>query len=404
MHRDPLGAVGLVVCTLLVVVALGGVAGVDAATGDGYAADDVGSVAGDALVASTEVDADAVTMRATVDETGAAAWRIDYRVRLDTDDREAAFADLEADVAENESAYVERFDDRMSSTAAGAADATGREMAIEDVSVSTTRQNIPEEYGVLRYEFTWTGFAVVDDGRILAGDALAGTFLAEDHRLTLAWPESYELDAVRPDPAETQSDRVVWVGPTEFADDEPYLAVGQPSAFGGSGLWIAALLSLLVVGGAAYWRRQRVLALIGADADAPADGTAGSDAADPAGHGEDGVSPGADGTGADGTGAGGTGAGAAGGDGTDEEPPEELLSNEERVLRLIERRGGRMKQQEVVQELGWTDARTSQVVSGLREEGELESFRIGRENVLRLPEADEIAPDTGDDGRGADEQ
>ncbi|MFC7232041.1 helix-turn-helix transcriptional regulator [Saliphagus sp. GCM10025308] len=66
----------------------------------------------------------------------------------------------------------------------------------------------------------------------------------------------------------------------------------------------------------------------------------------------------------------------------------ELLSNEEQVINLLESRGGRMKQQSVVEELDWTDAKTSKVVTGLREEGKLESFRLGRENVLSLPEAE----------------
>jgi uncharacterized membrane protein len=72
--------------------------------------------------------------------------------------------------------------------------------------------------------------------------------------------------------------------------------------------------------------------------------------------------------------------------GDDDEPPEDLLSNEERVLRLLERRGGRVKQKAVVDELGWTEAKTSQVVGSLREEGKIESFRLGRENVLALPQ------------------
>ena len=69
-----------------------------------------------------------------------------------------------------------------------------------------------------------------------------------------------------------------------------------------------------------------------------------------------------------------------------EGPPRELLSNEEQVLRLLEERGGRIKQQEVVGELGWTEAKTSQVVSSLREDDAVDVFRIGRENVLTLPE------------------
>ena len=48
-----------------------------------------------------------------------------------------------------------------------------------------------------------------------------------------------------------------------------------------------------------------------------------------------------------------------------------------------------MKQQAVAEELGWTDAKTSQVTKGLREEGDLDGFRLGRENVLSLPESDD---------------
>ena len=68
------------------------------------------------------------------------------------------------------------------------------------------------------------------------------------------------------------------------------------------------------------------------------------------------------------------------------ETPPELLSNEERVLQLLEQRGGRIKQQDVVSELDWTEAKTSQVVGDLREDDEIEVFRIGRENVLSLPD------------------
>jgi len=105
-------------------------------------------------------------------------------------------------------------------------------------------------------------------------------------------------------------------------------------------------------------------------------GSGASEGTEPAG-GDDGSSA----TSAAGGGAGGDGAGSGDSDG----PPAELLSNEERVLRLLEENGGRMKQQQVVQELDWTDAKTSQVVGTLREQDDVEVYRIGRENVLALP-------------------
>jgi hypothetical protein len=60
-----------------------------------------------------------------------------------------------------------------------------------------------------------------------------------------------------------------------------------------------------------------------------------------------------------------------------------------------------MKQKRVAEELDWTAAKTSQVVTGLRDDDDLDGFRLGRENVLSLPEYD-AGPD-GDDGETEDE-
>jgi len=81
--------------------------------------------------------------------------------------------------------------------------------------------------------------------------------------------------------------------------------------------------------------------------------------------------------------------------------PPELLSSGERVLWLLEQNGGRMRQQAVAERLDWTAAKTSQVVSDLRENGAIESFRIGRENVLTLPDVGIMDPtDDGDRENG----
>jgi uncharacterized membrane protein len=77
---------------------------------------------------------------------------------------------------------------------------------------------------------------------------------------------------------------------------------------------------------------------------------------------------------------------AAGAAGAADAAADELLSNEERVERLLERNGGRVKQQEIVSGLEWTEAKTSQVVNAMHEDGRIEKFRIGRENVVKLPE------------------
>jgi hypothetical protein len=63
-----------------------------------------------------------------------------------------------------------------------------------------------------------------------------------------------------------------------------------------------------------------------------------------------------------------------------------LLSDEERVLDLLEERGGRMKQTEIVEETDWSNAKVSQLLSEMDENGEIEKLRLGRENLITLPE------------------
>lgn len=70
---------------------------------------------------------------------------------------------------------------------------------------------------------------------------------------------------------------------------------------------------------------------------------------------------------------------------SDDGPPAELLSDEERVLELLEDRGGRMKQRAVREALGWSETKTSTVVTRMRAEGSIEVYRLGNENTLALP-------------------
>ncbi|WP_459878171.1 helix-turn-helix transcriptional regulator [Halorubrum gandharaense] len=339
-----------------------------------------------------EVDLDDVLLSISVDADGNAAWTIEYRTRLDTDDDEAAFEEFREDVEADPDAYAGEFHDRMTATAADAEEATGREMAVTEMTVSVERRELPREYGIVTYSFHWSNFAVVDGDRLTIGDAIDGLFLDDASELRIAWPDGYGLVEASPAADETRSGSVVWHGPTSFASGEPRVVVNLAAET----TPLALLVVLLAVGVAAAYARRRgsTLALIGAfggsagdgsvepgaaaageESDDEADGAKGEAAAGTDEADGEATEDAADESGAD------AGAGAA-----DIDP--ELLSNEEQVLRLIRENGGRMKQKQVAEELDWTAAKTSQVTKGLREEGELEGFRLGRENVLALPEAD----------------
>ncbi|GGL30613.1 hypothetical protein GCM10009037_12890 [Halarchaeum grantii] len=343
----------------------------------------VGAASGGfAALAPGGVSPDSVDLTVDVAENGSATWTVTYRLALATENETAAFEDLQRDVRANRSAYLDPFAERIRTTVRTAENATGRPMNATAFSVSTRVQSIGSQYGVVAYQFTWHGFAAVDGRTVRAGDAIAGFYIDEDTTLTLSAPEGYRVASVSPPPTTRSETAVAWEGPVTFTDEQPRATFAPPAS---PVPWplvagVVALLAALAGAGLWYRRRARAGGTAGSDgeADGEADGTAAGGAN--AGSGSDAAASDAEPDAA---------AGERERDGADERPPAELLSNEERVKRVLREHGGRARQQEVVAETGWTEAKTSQVVSGMRESGDLESFRIGRENVLKLPDADE---------------
>ena len=330
----------------------------------------VSAASSGSALAQQDIDPDDVLMSITVEADGDAVWEIEYRTRLETDDDKQAFEELRTDVQADSEPYAERFHDRMNGTADAAENATGREMRITEMTVSAENRSLPQEYGVLTYRFRWSNFAAVDGDRLVVGDAIDGLFFDEQTALLISWPDGYELLEASPEPTETRDRTVVYNGPTDFAGGEPRLELAPSSTdatdgeSGDGGSFPASVLSAVVLAVA-------LLAAVGAFiAYRRRDGDESAESADT------GADDGADG-----------GAAAT-------QPDPELLSNEEQVLQLVESEGGRMKQQAVAEQLGWTDAKTSQVTKKLRERGDLEGFRLGRENVLSLPEADDPMSDS----------
>ncbi|ELZ65176.1 hypothetical protein C457_16782 [Haloferax prahovense DSM 18310] len=380
------------------------------------------------------VEPDSTRIVVEVSESGDARWEIQYWTRLDDENTTEAFQSLRDDVRANPDDYTSAFAERIASTVGAAENATGREMAATNVSVSAETRSLPDSFGVVSYSFEWSNFAAVDGDRLVVGDAIEGFFLDSSSRLILSWPDEYGAATVEPAGDETRENTVIWRGSqTEFVSGEPNVVLERGA--GGSGTTVTAtatptdsetpvadddpfptttaliaLVLVVLVGAGALYLRSRG-ALGGGDGGNGGANVAGAAGSTDAGASTDSAAASAgeaDSAAADdaATAAASAGAGAdepdddsnAGDEDGEPSPPPELLSNEERVLRLIESRGGRIKQQEVAGALDWTDAKTSKVVRGMRDEGTIEGFRLGRENVLRLPEDD--ADEDGGDANG----
>ncbi|WP_049980350.1 DUF7345 domain-containing protein [Halolamina rubra] len=341
----------------------------------------VGAAAELPALQTGDVETDTVVLEAAVDEDGDARWSIEYRVALDDQNTTEAFESLQRDIEQNTSDYRGQFASRMERTVSTAENATGREMAVENVTVEARTSPLSGEYGIVRYSFEWVGFAQVSEGQIAAGDALAGLFLDADTELTISWPEGYVVDVADPEPDREGDNSVTWTGPHEFDAGQPQVVLSPEGGSPPLGAIVGVLL-FAAAGVVWYYRRQQAArAREASEGGAPVDDAPASDAA------AETASDASTGAAAGGAAAAADEAGAPADD-----TPEELLSPEERVMRLLERNGGRMKQKAVTEELDWSAARTSQVVGDLRDEGKVESFRLGRENVLKFPDDEDESP------------
>ncbi|WP_435196530.1 helix-turn-helix transcriptional regulator [Natronomonas sp. EA1] len=323
-----------------------------------------------ATALQTTTDPGEMTIEVALQPNGDARWTVTTTFPLnDTDDTRAfeALAErFESD--EEDTAYgIEPFQ----RAATEASEATGRRMAITDVRYSSEIESAGNNStGRLVLSFTWTQFATTDGEEYVVGDAFNttdGTWLtglSPDQTLVVRTPQGYGVfDA----PKQVEQGALVWEGPTSFEPGELQITYtrsanpttptltptpGEPGENGT--LLLVALLALglggLGVGGYLYTRRSD-----------------GGEEPDPAPAAE--PEPAAD---------------------AEDEPDFELLSDEERVEYMLEQNGGRMKQANIVKETGWSNAKVSQLLSAMDEEGRIDKLRIGRENLISLPD-EEIA-------------
>ena len=331
---------------------------------------------------------DNTVTRITLQPDGDAVWTVRFRTRLATAAALEEYEAFQADFEANTSRYLSPFAERMTRVVAGANDSYDRDLRAVDFEARTSVQELPQRWGVVAFEFRWVGFATVEGERLEVGDVFAGGFfIAEGDVLELAVPDGYAADTVEPTPDEVDDGVVQWTGREDFADRTPRV-VATPAGGGLPGLlWPAAGLGVLVVLGVLVAHRRGRLgwaSLRGSRADASE--PAGASAPDshstsepPSGAATSPAGPDA------------AASPSSEGDATtdsDVSPPPgddgEVRTNEEQVIALLEAADGQRKQAAIGAALGWSDSKTSRVLSSLADEGTIEKIRIGRENVIRL--------------------
>lgn len=338
---------------------------------------------------STAIVSANTTIIVELQTDGDAHWTILETFNLSTDSEKAAFRELatsfESDEAQGSNLGFDSFE-----RASELVDAeTDREMAVRDGERSATTDRVEDGWGELYVTFTWENFARMENGRMYVDDVLQTreglwmSGLTEDQHLVIRTPEELGIDDAQAIP---QDGELHWYGPATFTEETLQITlIGEgnetivtPVNGNGGGTSILSLL-LAIGGGIAaivvvvflVLNRERIDGVVYTDDEDEEETDVGSDTDLLLGTGDD---PESDGM--------------AESQETEDDIDEELLSDEERVVRLLERNGGRMKQANIVRETDWSNAKVSQLLSSMEDEGQINKLRIGRENLISFPDED----------------
>lgn len=189
---------------------------------------------------------------------GSAAVSVRSTFDLTTEAEREAFQSLVDDERVQQDA-AGRFLDRLRPVASGAANATGREMAVTDATVDL-RRTADGETGVVTLSVTWAGLAAVEGDRLVVTEPFASGF-APDRPFVLRAPDGYEVTSAAPEPAATARAEATWTAGADLsgfavemqptATDDAARSGGQP----GFGVTTAVLAGIVGVLTAAARRR-----------------------------------------------------------------------------------------------------------------------------------------------------
>ncbi|WP_435319000.1 helix-turn-helix transcriptional regulator [Haloarchaeobius sp. TZWSO28] len=329
-------------------------------------------------------------------ENGSARFAIHYERNLNESER-SQFEEFAERFENNETELWTDFQRRADSLVAAGRNQTGREMTATGFQRRANIQTGFNDIGVVEMSFVWTGFARESGDRLVVSDVFeGGLYIGPSQSLVVETGSNLSFASVTPEGtfsgnSPATSDSVTWQGEKQFSDERPRIELVPADSAGGttSGggettapgdgptdagpsdgggfptMPVLLVVALVGVGGVVVWWRTR-------DDGAPAtttstEGPTGPDTAEMSG--------------------GATTDTAAEADEPAPEPAvsdEELLTDEDRVRKLLEEHGGRMRQSNIVDETDWSKSKVSMLLSDMEDEGDISKLRVGRENIVSL--------------------
>jgi uncharacterized membrane protein len=336
---------------------------------------------------------DTTTFEIRVYANGSTRWTIQHGRPLDNETEIERFREFASSFEDTDTEAFRNFRTRARRLTAFGTNATDRGMNATGFAREARVVELGQTRGVVELSFLWTNFARTDGSRVIVDDVFeGGMFVDAGQRLVVARGPDLAFDSVAPEPDSrsvegntTASETVTWFGQRQFADRRPRVVLVPPESgsgpsdsvssdsASGSGTStgtpteatrskrgigmvpvVVAFVVLLGLGGGLAWYAgafPHPRGPWGTSGDAAGTESVAASEADAV----DSASP---------------------------VPDEQLLSDEDRVIELLDEHGGRMKQVRIVEETDWSKSKVSMLLSKMEDEGRISKLRVGRENII----------------------
>ena len=174
----------------------------------------------------TAQSTETTTIRIQLDVTGSALWIVESRLVLATEEDETLFEEFIKDETLKDEKLSE-FREKMNLLLEKIKYSRKRSMTIADFDIFLGKETtVTKTYGVIRFQFMWDGFAVLEGDTIMVGDVFeGGYYISRNEILIVELPEGYHVAAVAPTPDHQKPGTLIWEGSMNFASGEPAVII-----------------------------------------------------------------------------------------------------------------------------------------------------------------------------------